>query len=139
MLRSCAIAKSLNQQHTIITLDQAVYCKALEIRWKHSDKFSNAVLRLGAFHICNTFLAVLGKRFGEAGLQDLLVESGVVAAGSVQAVLDGRHYNHGMCAHKLVWEALSRLRWKRFEEFLDSDGQGCPVEFEKLSAAMQEL
>ena len=109
MLRSCSTAKSLNQQHTIITLDQAVYCKALEIRWKHSDKFSNVVLRLGAFQICNTFLAVLGKRFGEAGLQDLLVESGVVAAGSVQAVLDGRHYNRGIRAHKLVWEALSRL------------------------------
>ena len=73
MTRSCAIAKALNQEHVIITLDQAVYCKAQEIRWKHSSKFQNVVLRMGAFHIAATFLAVLGKRFGDAGLQDLFV------------------------------------------------------------------
>ena len=109
MTRSCAIAKALNLEHEIITLDQAVYCKAQEIRWKHPSKFQN-VLRMGAFHIAATFLAALGKRFGDAGLQDLFVESGVVAVGSVQAVLSGRHYNRGIRAHKILWGALSRLR-----------------------------
>ena len=75
MLRSCAIAKALHQEHVIITLDQAVYYKAQEIKWKHPDQFKDVVLWMGAFHIATTFLAVLGKRFGDAGLQDLLVES----------------------------------------------------------------
>ena len=79
MIRSCAIAKSLDQSHATITLDQAIYCKALEIRWKHPEKFGHVVLRMGAFHIANTFIAVLGKRFADGGLRDLLVESGVVA------------------------------------------------------------
>ena len=29
------------------------------------------------------FLHVLGKRFGDGGLQDMLIESGVVAAGAI--------------------------------------------------------
>ena len=48
---------------------------------------------MGGFHITATFLAVFGKRHGDAGLQDMLVESGIVASGSVSAVLDGCHYN----------------------------------------------
>ena len=39
------------------------------------------------------FLAVIGKRFGEASLYDLLVESGVVESSSVDSVLSGKHYN----------------------------------------------
>ena len=139
MTRSCAIATALNQEHVIITVDQAIYCKAQEIRWKHPSKFQNVVLRMGAFHTATAFLAVLGKRFGDAGLQDLLVESGIVAAGSVQAVLSGRHYNRGIRAHKILWEALSRLRWASFEVFLDGDGAGCPVDFQKIAKALEEL
>ena len=57
-------------------------------------------------------MAVLGKRFGDAGLRDLLVESGVLPAGSVASILDGKHYNRGVRVYKVVWEALSRLRWQ---------------------------
>ena len=139
MERSCALAKALRQEHVIITMDQAVYCKAQEIRWKHPEKFRNVVLRMGAFHTANTFLAVLGKRFGDAGLQDIMVESGVVAAGSVDAVLGGRHYNRGVRAHKIVWEAFSRLRWRKFEAFMDSNGTGCQVDFKKISQALKDV
>ena len=48
----------------------AIYCKAQEIRWKHPCKFQNVVLRMGAFHTVTAFLTVLGKPFGDAGLQD---------------------------------------------------------------------
>ena len=57
---------------------------------------------------------IIGKRFADAGLCDLLVEAGVVAQGSVSAVLDGRHYNH-----KLVYEALLRMAWKHSEDHVD--------------------
>ena len=50
----------------------AIYCnlKAQEIRWKYPFKFQNVALRMGAFHTATAFLAVLGKPFGDAGLQD---------------------------------------------------------------------
>ena len=68
------------------------------------------MLRLGAFHISCCFLAVIGKRFGDAGLSDLLIESEVIGSGSISAVIEGRQYNRGVRAHKIVMEALWRLR-----------------------------
>ena len=84
-------------------------------------------------------MAVLGKRFGDAGLRDLLVESGVLPTGSVASVLDGKHYNRGVRVHKFVWEALSRLRLRQFKSFLEGDGHGCPVNFQQLSQALSDL
>ena len=44
------------------------------------------VLRLGAFHITDTLLAVIGKRFQDAGLKDLGIEVGIITKGSIAAM-----------------------------------------------------
>jgi len=77
------------------------------------------ILCLGFFHTICTLLRIIGRRFADASLCDLLVEAGVVVQGSVSAVLDGRHYNHTVRAHKLVYEALLRMAWKHFEDHVD--------------------
>ena len=61
-----------------------------------------------------TMLAIIGKCFGEAGLRDSCVESGVVAGGSVPGVLDGRKYNRAIRVHKLVYESLMHIAWCEF-------------------------
>ena len=104
----------LSQQDIIITFDLAIYAKAVEIIWKNSEELSRIVPRLGAFHISCCFFAVIGKRFGDAGLADLLIESEVIGIGSISAVIEGRQYNRGVRAHKIVMEVLWRLRWKYF-------------------------
>ena len=76
--QSCLIAARLGQSHAIITVDQPIYAKAQEIAWKHTAEHKQVVLHVGAFHVSCAFLAAIGKRFGDAGLHDLLVESGVV-------------------------------------------------------------
>ena len=63
-----------------------------------------------------SFLAVIGKRFQDCGLQDILIEANIVAPGSMNGVLTGHHYNRSMHAHKLMYEALMRLRWRAFKE-----------------------
>ena len=57
-------------------------------------------------------------RFGDAGLRDVAVESGVIADGSIAGVLDGRKYNRVIRLHKLMYEALMRLAWAGFEAWL---------------------
>ena len=44
------IKDALDLQHVVSVFDQALYAKAAEIKWKHPDKFSSIVLRMGAFH-----------------------------------------------------------------------------------------
>lgn len=91
-------------------MDQAIYSKAQHIRWQDDTFQKRLVLRLGEFHTTMAFLAVIGKRFRDAGLEDILIESGVVAHNSVGGVISGHHYNRSIRAHKLMAEALQRLR-----------------------------
>ena len=41
----------------------------------HKDLKDFTVLRMSGFHIAMTFIGVIGKRFKDAALKDLLVES----------------------------------------------------------------
>ena len=47
-----------------------------------------------------------------------MVESELVAVGSINGVLSGKHYNCAIRAHKIVFEAMQRLRVLSFRESL---------------------
>ena len=55
------------------------------------------------FHTICTFLSVIGKRFQDAGLRDVIIESRVISEGSVFGV---RTYNRAIRFQKLMYEAL---------------------------------
>ena len=65
--------------------------------------FKGIVLRMGAFHTICTLLYIIGKRFQDAGLRDICIESRVIAERSVSAVLGGRRYNRAVRFHKLMY------------------------------------
>ena len=80
--------------------------KASEIRWKHVDKYYKTVLRMGTFHTTCSLISIIGKRFHNARLRDLLIETGITADGSIFSVLEDRMYNRGVSIHKLMYESL---------------------------------
>ena len=94
-------------------MDQALYARASEVIWKHQLQFENIVLIMGNFHIICNLLSIIGKMFGSAGLRDLAVESGVIAEGSIDKVLEGKQYNRAVRLHKLTYEFLLRQAWKK--------------------------
>lgn len=47
---------------------------------------------MGGFQLLMTLLAIIGSRFGDAGLRDVAVQSEVIAEGSIDSVLSGKHY-----------------------------------------------
>ena len=73
---------------------------------------------MGGFHITLNLISLLGKKYAESGLEDLLIESGVYAAGTTSVLTLGKSYNRGIRAHKLCMEALFRLLWQAFLEWL---------------------
>ena len=74
--QSLNIMRSLELTKIVCAFDQALNTKAAEVTWKHPDKFKTTIIiRLGVFHsICK-----FGKRFQDAGLRDLCIESGVIS------------------------------------------------------------
>ena len=113
-LQSLKIKESLKLNSTVVVLDQALYSKAMEIKWKHSGQFADVIVRMGAFHTICTMLAIIGKRFQDAGFRDLCIESQVIAEGSVSGVLEGRRYSRAVRLHKVVYKALMRQAWSGF-------------------------
>ena len=125
LTNSVKLANQLELESMVVVFDQAIYAKAQIIRWKDPEIIKKLVIRLGEFHTMMSYLGILGKRFGVAGLQDIIVEAGIVAVGSINGVLSGKHYNRAMRVHKLVYEALERLRFKAFMDSLSKEDEEC--------------
>ncbi|GBN11322.1 hypothetical protein AVEN_78564-1 [Araneus ventricosus] len=65
--KSLKIADELKLS-TVVVMDQALYCKAQQIRWSNKEYEERIILRLGEFHTLMSFLEIIGKRFRDAGL-----------------------------------------------------------------------
>ena len=74
----------------IVIFDLAIYIEGFKITWHEGEEMNRVVRRVGVFHMCRTLLAVIGKRFGDAGLSNILIESVVIAAGSLPGIVEGK-------------------------------------------------
>ena len=130
------IKDELDLSGIVLVCDQAIYAKAIEIAWKHSDEFKPIVLRLGSFHTACIFMAAIGKRFKDAGFRDIVIESGIVADGSSNKVIEGKQYNRCIRTLKLLYEAFMWLIWKGFLNWISEENL---IENEELNAQIEEL
>jgi hypothetical protein len=121
LLRSVTIADALHLTAIAVVCNQAIYSKAQQIRWQNVNFQGHLVLQLGDFHTTLSFLSTIGKRFQNSGFEDIVIEAGIVAPSSIDGVMSGHHYNRSMRAHKLLFEALHRLRWNKFMETKSED------------------
>lgn len=55
--------------------------------------------------------------------QDILIEAEVVAPGSINGVLSGKHYNRSVRSHKVVYESMTRLLLECYFESLQEEEQ----------------
>ena len=72
------ISKSMNQQHVILTVDEALYPKLLELKWSVDEYKDILIPCLGGLYIVMNFLRVIGQHMADSGLSDLWIECGVL-------------------------------------------------------------
>ena len=106
----------LNLDAIVCVFDQAIHSKACKIKWKALLKFQRCIMMMGIFRQYLEFMSILNRRFGDAGLLDALVQSSIVAEGSVDSALRGKSYNRGIRLCKIYYEALNRLLLKQLED-----------------------
>ena len=121
LCRACTIKERLRLESVLCVLDQAFYAKAAEVIWKNKDIFGDMVIMRGEFHLPMMSLGVMGIRYGGAGLRDIAVQSDIIAEGSIKNVLQGKHYTRAVHTHKIVYEVLSRLMYRRFMEWMSEE------------------
>ena len=57
---------------------------------------------------------MIGKRYSESGFEDILIEADLYGSNTVAKIIESKSYNRGVRAHKLMLEALLRLKWEAF-------------------------
>ena len=107
MKRCADMTKAIGQVHSVQTFDQQLYAIAKQVEWAIPETFRNHTVRLGGFHTLSCYIAAIGKLWGDGGLKDLLVDSSVYAAGTVDQMLSGKEFNRATRAFALAYEALS--------------------------------
>ncbi len=165
MKQSKVKAETLGLEENDIVMDQPVYAKAFEILQmpKHQDLKDFIVLRMGAFHTTCTFLSVIGERFSDAGLWDIIVEVNslgkllgidlnnfsfwifvignpsvsflIAGPGSVEKALNGKHYNNSLRVLKYIFDALNLFKLASFKAWLEEHYKEAAIqEFTSMSA-----
>ena len=134
-----AISAGVGQSSSVVTFDLAIYSKAKEIQWRYPNEFKDLTIRIGGFHIALNFLSVIGKQFKESGIEELLIESSLYGNATAAAPLTGKSCNRGVRAHKLIMEALLRLQWKAFCEWLQKADNTLKLEALQMDRIVSKL
>ena len=105
--RCLAISPHFGQQYTVLTVDQALICKLMELKWSHwsvKEYHHKLIVRLGGLHTAMNFLRVIWDPMTGSRLDELHVwlDSGLLGEGALQLVLSGKGYNKAMRAHRLT-------------------------------------
>ena len=114
---------TLGQTTPAITLDLQLYIIAQEIRFNNWEELNHFVIRMVGFHIMELYWKILGKRYAESGLDDLLIEAGVFGKNATSIIMQGKHYKQCMLAHKLMFEVMCRLQWQAFFKWIVQQGR----------------
>ncbi|GBN03418.1 hypothetical protein AVEN_114384-1 [Araneus ventricosus] len=87
--KSLKIADELKLSIIVFVINQTLHFKTQQIRWSSKGYEERIILKLGEFHTLMSFLAIIGKCFRDAGLEDMFIESGLVAQNSLNGVMNG--------------------------------------------------
>ena len=87
------VASECDEQYTIVHYDLAVAKPAMQIQQAEAPLFDNVLICFGPFHIEMAYFAVLGHLLDGSGGPQILTETEVLAPGSLNGFLLGKHYN----------------------------------------------
>ena len=121
MKRCVDMCQRAGQKYSIQTFDQQLYAVAQQVKWSNPVEFETHILRLGGFHTLSCFIACIGKLWGDGGLSDLLVESGVYASCTVEQMLSGKQFNRAVRSLTLAYEATMSLWLSSFFDWCQTN------------------
>ena len=114
LLTSVEATEKVQQQYTFITFDLAMAKIAYGIVWDMPEKFANVIVHLGGFHTMCAYMGALGQMMSCSGFEDVVIESGICASGSIRQVMNGKHFTRSMRVHHHMMDAIHRLIMNSF-------------------------
>ena len=69
--RCMYISEQLGQTYTVITVDQALYFKLMDLKWCVDDYREKLIVRMGGLHIAMNFLKTIGDHMEGSGIDSI--------------------------------------------------------------------
>ena len=96
MLKVTGAIERKHMPFAVVVGDQPVYTLLVEIKSEHPEKYANIIPFLGPFHTQCCMIYAIYKRHKGSELAEVLVAAGVIADGSVDHALRGKHYRRAI-------------------------------------------
>ena len=106
MKRSQQLAEECHMGSIAVTYDLAIAKVAMQIQAHEAPRFNNIFVAMGAFHMEMPFFNAIGKYIEESGGPYILIDSGVLASGSLRGFIKSKSYNRCKRLHGLLSVAL---------------------------------
>ena len=111
----------LGQESCIVFCDGVEYAD-LATRVHNNEFLSKKIfLALGGFHLLQAVMAATGKVFRSAGLESMVVDSGVLGETTCSQSFNCSHWNRAFRLHSMLYEVLSG---DLYAAYVDSLGNG---------------
>ena len=123
LLQAKETAAELGFENTVVFFDMGLLTRALEIVWARPDELKGVIPLAGGMHLLMSYIASIGYLFGDAGLKQLLHESDVFAAGTVNNMLSGKDFDRAIYGLHLIDEAFHGLLIKQFQQWCQEKGK----------------
>ena len=91
--RTQKVAEECGDQTVVVTYDLAIAKLALQIQATEAPQYDNIFICFGPFHIILAYFACLGHYLDGSGGAEILTETAVLAGGSLNGFLNGKHFN----------------------------------------------
>ena len=106
-----------NQISMAVWCDEGVFFS--DIYLHEPDQFKDLFLCLGPFHWARILLRCQRKLLRGSGVDDALLECGVLGPGVVESALTGSHYMRALTGMLIVEDLIRSLQWTTFWENKD--------------------
>ena len=96
----------LRQTYVVLTVDEALYCKLMMLKWTTADYQESLIVRRGGFRTIKNFLKILGRHMQSTGLLEVWTESNLMGQKTAENVMAGKDFPIAVRAHKITSHAL---------------------------------
>ena len=113
------IIKELDLDHIFAHADELVYSKLVYILWKFPDIYDRVIVLMGGFHQLRVLQKQIYKRYACLNFKSWLIDSDVIAKGSLDQAIVGTHYYRSM---RILTESFKALVQYSFEKAMLENG-----------------
>ncbi|GFT80917.1 uncharacterized protein TNCV_1935191 [Trichonephila clavipes] len=122
MEQAQVVGKECNQTYVQVTYDLVIAKIAYKIQSTSKPQFNNLFIHLGSFHLMMAFFKAIGVFINECGLSHMMIESNIIASGSVNGLVEEVIDSHSSMPIELPNNVLSRVL-SAYQKFVEETRQ----------------